>query len=278
MFEIRHAEALDLGLCERFRRLGYQIFRLIPGLGVLVPFSEQEGIDPFLLNLFACQPDRAERLELRGLLARAPAPPEACEPAFGAGLVYLRAQSFAAALWPRWMSGISAATDEIRALDQYALAQDLTELPAIRHAALAVALAIARGRARAMARPTLSVSLPILHTIARIAGELGERAVAADALNQIVGRCATARDEDFDHPFLAVSPRFDQLPPREGDGELGRWALAAALEQRERLRAFSSFFTAGDPATLAALETIALAGYGSPEMARRLELVRLRRG
>ncbi|HET6149354.1 MAG TPA: FkbM family methyltransferase [Polyangia bacterium] len=277
MFEIRHAETLDLGLCERFRRLGYQTFRLIPGLGMLAPFTDPDtidAIDPFLLNLFACKPDRASRLEQRGLLARAPASPEACEPVSGAGLVYLRAQPFAAALWPRWTTAIAAATDEIRALDQYARAQDVTELPAIRHAALAVALAIARGGARAQAR----VSLPILHTIARIAGELGARAVAADALNQIVGRCATARDDDFDRPFLAVSPRFDQLPPREGDGELGRWALAAALEQRERLRAFSSFFTAGDPATLAALESIATLGYGSREMARRLELVRLRRG
>src|SRR6185503_12291455 len=148
----------------RFRRLGYQTFRLIPGLGVLVPFTEQDRIDPFLLNIFACRPDRAERLEQRGLLARAPAPPEACEPAFGAGLAYLRAQSFAAALWPRWTSGISAATDEIRALDQYALAQDLTELPAVRHAALVLALAIARGRARAQATLAVSrpVSLPIL--------------------------------------------------------------------------------------------------------------------
>ena len=276
MFEIRHGAALDLGLCERFQRLGYQIFRLIPGLGVLAPWDDRAAADPFLLNLFACKPDRAERLQQRGLLARAPAPPEACEPSPGSGLIYLRAQPFAAALWPRWAAGggIAAASDESRALDQYALAQDITELPAIRHAALTVALAIARGRARAQPQP----SLPVLHIIARIAAELGERAAAAEALNQIVDRCAHASDQDFDRPFLAVSPRFDHLAPREAEGEPRRWALAAALEQRERLRAFSSFFTAGDPATLAALETIATLGYGSPEMARRLELVRLRRG
>jgi hypothetical protein len=81
-----------------------------------------------------------------------------------------------------------------------------------------------------------------------------------------------------------VSLRFDDLAPvvrddpREAQQEVLRWVTAAALEQRERLRAFSSFYTAREPATLTCLETIARLGYGSPEMARRLELVKSRLG
>jgi FkbM family methyltransferase len=117
MFEIRHAAVLDLGLCQRFRRLGYQTFRLVPGLGLLAPFTDGEAIDPFLLNLFACKPDRAARLEQRGLLARAPEPREDAGTTAGAGLIHLRAQPFAAALWPRWADQIAAPGDEAAALD-----------------------------------------------------------------------------------------------------------------------------------------------------------------
>jgi hypothetical protein len=53
--------------------------------------------------------------------------------------------------------------------------------------------------------------------------------------------------------------------------------LAAAMEQRERLRAFSSFFTGADAGARAALEMIAALGYESPEMARRRELLQLPR-
>jgi hypothetical protein len=274
MFEIRHAAVLDLGLCQRFRRLGYQTFRLIPGLGLLAPFTDGEAIDAFLLNLFACKPDRAARLEQRGLLARAPEPREDAGTTAGAGLIHLRAQPFAAALWPRWADQVAAPGDEAAALDGYAGARDPTARPAVRWGALAAALATAADRAQT--RP----ALPILQTWARIAADLGERAMAVEVLNWIVERCATATDRDLDRPFLPVSARFDQLPPREGGGEgqLVRWVTAAALEQRERLRAFSSYFTAADPATLTCLETIASLGYQSPEMARRLELVKLRRG
>ena len=279
MFEVRQDATLDLELVVRFQRLGYQPYRLIPGLGILAPLGEGRTLDPFTLNLFACKAERAGLLETRGLLATVapPAEPRDDAPA-GAWTAYLRAQSFAAAIWPRWSDWIAAqgpdAVDRayLRALDHYAVAQRITEPPGVRCAALAAALQIVS--ACVHERPTI----PLLQTLARVTCDAGERAIAAGALNLLIERCASATDADVDLPFLAVSPRFDELPAREEDGELIRWVTAAALEQRERLRAFSSFYTARDPATRACLEAIAALGYGSPEMARRLELVKSRRG
>ena len=276
MFEVRpDAAAIDTDLVARFQRLGYRVYHLVPGLGLLAPLDGARALDPFTLNLFACRDDRAQLLERRGLLARAappsPADDASADPA-GAWLDHLRAQLFAAPLWPRWSSWIAAlpaapSLDRTyaSALDHFAIARQITEPPARRLAALTRALDLIRACARE--QPTLAV----LQSFARIAADAGERAQAAQALSQIVERCmqpgATltagdghARadaDADLGCPFLAVSARFDDIAPivrddpRDSGQELLRWVTAAALEQRERLRAFSSFYTARDPATLA---------------------------
>jgi len=268
---------------------------------LLAPLDGARPLDPFTLNLFACRADRAQLLERRGLLARATAAGDASRDGAPAGewLAHLRAQLFAAPLWPRWSRWIAALPAAppldrayASALDHFAVARQITEPPARRLAALARALDVIRACARE--QPTLAV----LQSFARIAADAGERAQAAEALGQIVERSMRVGDgiahadayadadgdTDLAWPFLAVSARFDDVAPmvrddaREAQQEIFRWVTAAALEQRERLRAFSSFYTARDPATLACLETIARLGYGSPEMARRLELVKRRLG
>jgi hypothetical protein len=91
-------------------------------------------------------------------------------------------------------------------------------------------------------------------------------------LGTLIQRCADGVALDQDLPFVAACPRFDRVAPLDGD--LRRWVLASALEQRERLRAFSSFYTARDPGTHTTLETMAGLGYQGAEMARRLALVK----
>jgi FkbM family methyltransferase len=284
MFEVRHGAAINLHLIQRFEGLGYGSYRLIPGLGILAPLGAGElaALDPFQLNVFACKPDRARALERRGLLATgldAPAGPDH-QPAAPAGAwrAYLEAQLFAAPLWPRWIGWSDAESrgplDQAyeRALDHYAMARRITEPPGARHAHLTQALRAIS--AVAQQAPTV----PVLQTLARITWEAGQRAVAVGALNLLVERCSSRAESEvaLDQPFVPVSPRFDDLRPADAPGETGRWVMAAALEQRERLRAFSSFYTAAEPVTLACLETIASLGYASPEMIRRLELVRRR--
>lgn len=296
MFEVRPGEAaIDTDLVARFEQLGYRAYRLVPGLGLLAPVDGARPLDPFTLNLFGCRDDRAQLLERRGLLVTAASLANAAgddTPPAGAGLTHLRAQLFATPLLPRWSSWIAAVPGSppdpayARALDAYAVARQISEPPARRVSALLRALDIIQGCARD--RPTLAV----WQSRARIAWEAGERELAVHVLNQIVERCmqagptltAATFEADLTWPFLAVSPRFDDLAPlergdpREAEHELTRWLMAGALEERERLRAFSSFYTAGDPSTLACLESIARLGYQSPEMARRLELVKRRLG
>ena len=62
MFELRHANEVNVGLIQEFEQLGFKIYALVPGLNILAPFDSTAPIDPFQLNLFACKDDRAEIL------------------------------------------------------------------------------------------------------------------------------------------------------------------------------------------------------------------------
>ncbi len=55
-FEIRDDTTVKLDVVSAFEVLGYESYRLVPGLQVLVPFNPADDHDPFLLNLFACTP------------------------------------------------------------------------------------------------------------------------------------------------------------------------------------------------------------------------------
>jgi hypothetical protein len=109
-----------------------------------------------------------------------------------------------------------------------------------------------------------------LASLARVANDCGERAVAVGALSRLVELIRQTGAVDANEPFLAPLERFDSIAPGKA---LGDWILAAALEQLERRERFSSFYAG--PSALGRLETIHALGFGSPEMERRLELVRL---
>jgi FkbM family methyltransferase len=70
MFELKHGSHVNLGLVELFRGYGFEIFRLLPELSVLVPLVLP--IDPSdpVLNLFAVKPDQQARLATAQLLVR----------------------------------------------------------------------------------------------------------------------------------------------------------------------------------------------------------------
>ncbi|MEY4767509.1 MAG: hypothetical protein RL637_148 [Pseudomonadota bacterium] len=68
MFELKHGNVINQGLIEAIQNLGYQIYRLLPDINILVDY-ETSFYDGYLLNLFACKSDRAAKLIKSGLLA-----------------------------------------------------------------------------------------------------------------------------------------------------------------------------------------------------------------
>jgi hypothetical protein len=62
-------------LIREFAALGYDSYRLVPGLNLLIPFDPGSQPDTYLLNLFCCKSARADRLAARGLCCVLPMSP-----------------------------------------------------------------------------------------------------------------------------------------------------------------------------------------------------------
>lgn len=67
MFERKHGPSINTDLINAFEALGFGIFQLLPGPGILAPYDDNRT-DAFGLNLFAAKPGRAEKLAAEGRL------------------------------------------------------------------------------------------------------------------------------------------------------------------------------------------------------------------
>jgi hypothetical protein len=133
-----------------------------------------------------------------------------------------------------------------------------------RWAALRFALATLRALCESEA------TMPRLSTLGRIAGEAGARTLVPTALDLIL-QGARSGPVSLGEPFWPASPRYDAVPPA---GRPAQWFLAAAAEQLEIMRGYSSAFAAPTPA----LNWLTTSGFASPEMLRRRGLAALRAG
>jgi FkbM family methyltransferase len=151
------------------------------------------------------------------------------------------------------------------ALSQYAASRDASRPSSERFEALKASFALLRKLCDVEA-PGLRLA-----SLARVGRDFGARSVAVNALRQL-STAGAARLQERE-PFLAPSQRFDSIP-RSPD--FGKWAMAAILEEFERLVSYSSFYTG--LSARPRLEAIRSLGFGSPEMERRLRLVLQRFG
>jgi FkbM family methyltransferase len=276
-YELKKGDDFNLQLIEQFAALGYQAYRLVPALDVLVPLRVDAMPDPYLLNAFGCTGGRADILTSRGLLLR-PADVSSVGVVTGprstdsetmdryrwqSALAHL---PYAAAFRQRWQetetAGINA--DVVRALSLYSRSRDPDAPLVERFQALEASFSALKalcGREPTRLR---------LVSLARVAHDLGERAASVNALTSLLAHIHK-EGVDVSEPFLPPMERFDSIVP---DADPARWLVAGVLEQLERRERFSSFYAG--PNARERLEDIHALGLGSPEMARRLELVRER--
>ncbi|NCF27573.1 MAG: FkbM family methyltransferase [Gammaproteobacteria bacterium] len=272
LFELKNREGPNWALVDTLQARGYEIYRLVPGLRVLVPF-ERDSIDAFQLNLFAVKPDRAQRLEAQALAIRSLSPDASTESAAATDLSSVLARlPYAASLasgWRDWLGADGGDSPQklVSGLTSYCRARDESLPMADRVAALRQAhshLSQPQGSSSENAR---------LYSLARVAWELGYRQQAVDALNAICAKLDSRNHTPDSAPFLAVSERFDIIEPGDAFAD---WCLASVLDQRERLSAFSSYFQ--DERVLASLEMLGHLPFQCAEMERRRQLVRIRLG
>lgn len=281
-YEIKAGTSWHMELVQDFAALCYDSYRLVPGLDLLVPFDSESPPDDYLLNLFCCKRDCAERLAARGLLT------DSATHLLGAEMEQFKDIAekvknrnaydwrhtianlpYGARLANRWEQTVAAGNSvEVgEALACYALSRDSSLSAAERFAALAAGFNVLK---------TLCEAQPSylrLASVARIAQDYGARSLAVDALQRLGDDILQHDRVDASEPFLAPGKRFDSIAPGES---MRDWVLAAVLEEYERLGSFSSFYTG--VSARRNLEIISTLGFGSPEMERRLLLLRKRFG
>jgi Methyltransferase FkbM domain len=268
-YELRKNTEMNFGLISEFAELGYETYRLVPGLDILVPFDASVQPDPYLLNLFCCKPDRAERLSVRGLLVRALDLTHAHFVELNEKYNWRQALArlpYAASLVSAWEAteNTENCTELVQGLSLYARSRDWTTPAGDRfHALRASYLVLKSVCNRDHTRLRLS-------SLSRVAHDYGERAVSVNSLSQLL-KYVSQVGVNTNEPFLPPLERFDSISFGE---EAARWLVAAVLEQLELRERFSSFYAG--PAARERLEDIEALGHSSPEMERRLDLIRRR--
>ncbi len=271
MFEIRQGNAFNFDLATRFKSLGYDSYRLIPGLNALVPFDtpvtadNNYSPDSYLLNLFCCKPERAQQLAAAGLLvAEPPAQANDVDDSWRDELFNL---SFAQTWRRQW----SKNTPELKhgqyqtALAHYGASRQTRHDVPQRFAHLREAFRLLSSACNQNA------DLYQASTLARVASELGERQFAVNILINAINTIRQSDPGDAGQPFLPASPVFDSIAPGETPQQ---WLFASLLDQNARLAIYSTYFMSAD--FLQPLNALRDTGFERPEMARRRQLIGIR--
>ena len=272
-YKIKH-ETFHPETAARFMDLGYQSYRLVPGMGVLVPVDPEERPDAFHLNLYCCKSGCAETLSRRGLLVL----PESI-----AGSLPLIPPE----LWIDFLPGLSYGQSFLRSWHAYCLRSVNDPFWQIHQQALS-AYAASRinsfsvpGRFQALKKGYDLVTglladhatVPRILSAIRMALDLGLRESAVRLLKILMSSYESSSEIDVEEPFLSVSARMEAVDP--GD-KAGRWVMYSILETHEICQSFSSYFTGKK--NLPDLERMAQYSFFSPDMERRLMLIQQRPG
>ena len=268
-FELKAGADIHLELVRAFESMGYESYRLVPGLGMLVPFDEKAPVDGYLLNLFCCKVDKADELFARGLLirksdlddrsdSRVPILPEH---EWKEGL---SSWPYARELAPLWSDSLSNEPfDELeKAIACYLFCQDKRQSHVLRYLALEQSFSLL---SKLCAEKPLYLRLA---TLARVARDFGERSLAVETLNALTNHISKTSEINPREPFLLPSRRLESVPPGAG---LADWIFTSILESLESFSAFSSFYTR--TSAVKRLQMIQSLGFASPEMTRRLDLI-----
>lgn len=219
---------------------GYQPYRLLPGYGLLAPLGA-EAPEPSDINLFFCKPERALILEKSGLLAMgqtdiSPMP----TPEDTLWATSIRAKPYATACLASWENEpVSGQWGDMYrlALNLDSLARDRAHAPGQRLACANMAASILVLLAQEEA------TAPRLLTGIRIMADLGKRAAALEWANILIGGIAGLNGHFLDEPFLPPLEAWEEKTISDNEAE---WVLTLSRVTFERLRGFSSWFTADE--------------------------------
>jgi FkbM family methyltransferase len=261
MFELKHGSEVNLSLINDFERLGYESYRLIPGLDVLVPFSPAEPVDGYLLNLFCCKKDKAALLEAEQVIVRG-AEPLDCLPDLNVVREYfLRLPCGESINNLNFESSVSKDYEKI--LTAYALAHSESSDASEKVGYLLTALNCLRQMLKSDEN-----RIEHLATYARIAFDAGERALGVQILTGLINKYINNMNFEVSEPVLPVASRYGSICP---SGRIKEWLFSSVIEQYTSKHAYSTYFTRR--ATLPLLGKLRGLGFMSDAMKKTEQMI-----
>jgi protein O-GlcNAc transferase len=262
MYELKHGSSINLLLINSFEVMGYESYRLLPELNILVPFDQHQAFDGYLLNLFACKHDRAIQLERDGVLVKCWQ--EKLENNSANTEAFIARSAFGNVLGSFGPSGNENDSEVYSAIvDSYLMACSVRGESTDKVGYLMGALS---GVLRMVLQGEQSVVRLIVFS--RIAFAAGERALGVEILSTVSDKCFAGIDFDIKGPLLPATEKYDNVSP---EGRFKAWLISSALEQWLNKSAFSVYF-AGE-AALRYFSELNKLGFMDDEMKRRYQLL-----
>jgi FkbM family methyltransferase len=264
MFELMHGqEVVNLPLVNRFLEMGYNNYRLVPALNILIPFDHNQPLDESVLNLFCCKEDCAVRLERDGVLVKNWE--NKLERNDTAAVDYFDRCAFAESLNAFWKPSNTRNSDSYsEILNLYLLSLSDHICSSDRVAYLMSSLSQVM---RAVDRVERSVAR--LVTFARIAIDAGERSLGVKILWSLIDRYQEELDFEIEERLMPAAARYDDINPR---GKVKEWLMSSIIEQYLVKHAFSAYFTG--QTSLPLFEKLRKLGFMNEEMQKRHEFVK----
>lgn len=265
MFELKHVKQVNLPLISRFAEHGYQTYWLMPGPQLLVPFDPDTPFDPYLLNLFCCKEDRAEKLAESEFLIKQ------CEQITtkveGRAQAYIHSLTFSNAIGIGDSGRFDQAEDYNQMLNYYVASCDPGLSPAQRVACLTQSLKLSNSITQ-RAADGASCSLEQIASHVRIAQEAGARNRGVQLARNFLDSDRASSGNPISTPFLPAGRRYDRIDP---GSRLREWLLSSIIEQWVVDHSVSSYFTARK--VLPEMQRLARLGFMDASMKRRYNLV-----
>lgn len=237
MFELKHGVHINTHLISAFQQCGYHPYNLIPGLNVLAPFNPTAPVDGFLLNLFCCKEDTAQKLAREGFLVKE-VKPQSPDP--GVSITGFLSQFDFAKLLPIGKPMDNASQRDYQsAMAAYVGSRNpqLTSEQRLAHLAYAFEIVkkmLSAGESR----------IERLSTLARICFDYGQRSIGLQILDYLIQQLVQKRVPfSIGQEFVPPGAEFESVNPQ---GRLGDWLCAASIDQYIRKHAFSFYFSRVD--------------------------------
>lgn len=231
----------DTGAVDHACELGYLPYRLHLGCDLLVPVETRDIADGFVRNVFCIVPQAIQLLEEHGLLCAAPTPPASIPPGGKDD-------------WASVATATAAAHEETRTRSEWEGVY-LSALTAYAHAHNTEKPSSAGERlgwfnlADQLIQQLVAVepTVPRLFSAIRLAYEAGRREDALTMARGLADELRGRQGKVLREPFLMPNAAFDGMQP---DNEEAVWSQSLALVAVEKMRSWSSFFTASQSTSL----------------------------